>query len=267
MIYQVYVGNKSKMYDHCVDSVATYAKRIGADHVVQCEPILKIAPDTNLINNPKIKTRSRESFEKHGGFLPIYEKENAFGYLDEYDQIAIIDADVYVRPNSPSVFDDLKPNIDFAASAERDMPFTDTYYKKILGYSKQQYKSIEKELRVKLDWDPKKGCEFMNMGVMLITKGLLPFLQNQSPTEFIRRKEFKRFVDGLDYWKWSTDQTLLNYWIRKEPIKYQNLHWKWNGMYQYNTKIEQCHFVHFVLRDKLPQRGENIHDLMKLIGE
>jgi hypothetical protein len=63
-------------------------------------------------------------------------------------------------------------------------------------------------------------------------------------------------------WKWSTDQTLLNYWIKKEQMKVKKLHWKWNGLYTANTKINECHFVHFFLKDKLPQNGENIEELM-----
>jgi hypothetical protein len=43
---------------------------------------------------------------KYGGYLPIYEKENAFDYLDDYDQIAIIDADIYIRPDAPNIFED-----------------------------------------------------------------------------------------------------------------------------------------------------------------
>ena len=93
LIYQVYTGKKSKLYDHCTQSVAEYAKRIGADYVQQRTPILMIKPD------PFTTNRSKESYEKYGGFLPIFEKENAFSYLKSYDQIAIIDADIYVRPD------------------------------------------------------------------------------------------------------------------------------------------------------------------------
>ena len=39
--------------------------------------------------------------------LPIYEKENAFDYFDDYDQIAIIDADIYIRDTAPNIFNEL----------------------------------------------------------------------------------------------------------------------------------------------------------------
>ena len=91
LIYQVYVGKKSRLYDCCTKSVKEYADKIGTDYVCQTTPILRIKPDIFTTN------RSPESYEKYGGYLPIYEKENAFGYFDRYDQISIIDADVYVR--------------------------------------------------------------------------------------------------------------------------------------------------------------------------
>lgn len=257
LIYQVYTGKQSNLYDHCVASVENYAKRIGADHIVQRQPVLKIMPDTKVTN------RSVESYSKHGGFLPIYEKENAFGYIEQYDQVAIVDADIYIRDSAPDVFSAINSNVDFAAVVERDMPVDQKYKRKIAAYSRGQYKSLEKE--IKLDWRSDTGCEFMNMGLIVINKSLKSFLKNQTPEQFIRRPEFKRFVDGLNKWKWSTDQTLLNYWIRKEPISYQKLDWKWNGLFGANTRITECHFVHFFLKDHLPARGENVEQLMKQI--
>ena len=66
-------------------------------------------------------------------------------------------------------------------------------------------------------------------------------------------------------WKWSTDQTLLNYWVKKEKMTVNNLDWKWNGLFTANTNIKECNFVHFFLKDKLPNRGENVKDLMSMI--
>ena len=50
-------------------------------------------------------------------------------------------------------------------------------------------------------------------------------------------------------------------------MKVKNLDWKWNGLYGVNSKIEECHFVHFFLKDLLPQRGENVEELMEKIGD
>ena len=87
LIYQVYVGKKSKLYDHCTASVKAYCKAHDIDYVLQDQPILMITPDPFQTN------RSKEATARLG-YLPIYEKENAFAYLRTYDQVAIIDSDV-----------------------------------------------------------------------------------------------------------------------------------------------------------------------------
>ena len=255
LIYQVYTGKRSKLYDTCTDSVNDYCAEHGIDHIIQRTPKLKIKPDVFVTN------RSKESYEKYGGFLPIYEKENAFDYFNEYDQIGIIDADIWIRSGSPNIFEDLDPKVDFAGVVESSAPILPWYKQKILQYSRMQYGSL------KMDWkaDPVTGFPFMNMGLMMMNKSFAQYLKGQTPEQFIRRPEFKMFVDGMQAWKWSTDQTLLNYWIRKEKMNIQNLNWKWNALFTAidNSKTKEAYFVHFFLKDKLPNRGENVSELMK----
>ncbi len=259
LIYQVYTGKRSKLYDTCTDSVDDYCTKHGIDHIVQKTPKLKIKPDVFATN------RSKESYEKYGGFLPIYEKENAFDYLNEYDQVGIIDADIWIRPDAPNIFNDLDPEVDFGGVVEADLPLLPWYQQKILGYSRMQYGSL------KIDWDPlyndKVGFPFMNMGMMMMNKSFLEYLRGQSPKQFIERREFKMFVDGMGPWKWSTDQTLLNYWIRNERMNIQKLNWKWNALYTAidNSRIKEAHFVHFFLKDKLPSKGENVEELLEMV--
>tara|TARA_Y100001937_G_scaffold55114_1_gene75969 strand:- start:2451 stop:3233 length:783 start_codon:yes stop_codon:yes gene_type:complete len=257
LIYQVYTGKRSELYDHCTQSVKEYADRIGAHYLIQREPILCIAPDIFTTN------RSRESYEKYGGFLPIYEKENAFAYLDSYDQIAIIDADIFIRPDCDEcVFSASGTDCDFAGVIERTMAITPEYQAKINNYSRMQY--AHNSISELFDWND-LGADFYNMGMMIVNKSISKYLRGQTPEQFIRRPEFKNFVDGMGPWKWSTDQTLLNYWVKKEKMTVNNLDWKWNGLFTANTNIKECNFVHFFLKDKLPNRGENVKDLMSMI--
>jgi len=257
LIYQVYVGKRSKLYDHCVKSVQDYCDKYGIDYHIQTQPKLRITPDVFSTN------RSPESYGRLG-YLPIYEKENAFEYLDKYDQVAIIDSDVYIRPDAPNVFDTINKDVDFAGVLEKEMPCTDEYFRKIMNYSRMQY-SQPKALHNLFDWG-KNGCaDFYNMGIMILNKSITRFIFPDSPLSFIRRPQFKPFVDGLGAWKWSTDQTLLNFWVKKTDMKVQNLSYEWNGLYSAipKDKIKQAHFVHFFLKDKLPERGENVPELMK----
>jgi hypothetical protein len=255
LIYQVYVGKKSKLYDHCTASVKAYAEQIGADYILQEQPILRIKP------NPFTSNRSKEAVDRLG-YLPIYEKENAFDYLDVYDSVAIIDSDVYVRPNTPSVFDAVDDDTDFAAVVERDMPITAAYENKIANYSRMQYQSMAAQI----DFDENsRGFEFMNMGVIVVNKSFLKYMDGMTAKQWLEQAMFQDFIDGKGAWKWSTDQTLLNAWIRLKKMNIQRLHWKWNGLYSANRKINQCHFVHFFLKDKLPANGENVAELMEQI--
>jgi hypothetical protein len=256
VIYQVAVGKKSKLYEYCIASVADYCKAHGIEHVVQRTPILMIKPD------PFTSGRSRESWEKHGGFLPIFEKENAFSYLRSNDQVAIIDADVWIRPGAPNIFDEMHEKFDFAGVVEREMPITDQYRSKIFNYSRMQYGHLHSNA---MDFKPNQmGFEFINMGVMVMNKKIDNYLRGDTPQAFLRRPEFKDFVDGKGPWKWSTDQTLLNYWIKKEKMKVKNLDWKWNALYKgvHDYKVKEAHFVHFFLKDLLPNKGEDVDQLI-----
>lgn len=259
LIYQVYTGKKSHLYDHCTASVKAYAQRIGADYECQRTPILMIKPDVFVTN------RSKESYEKYGGFLPIYEKENAFTYFKSYDQIAIIDADIYIRETAPNIFDEIKPDVDFAGVLEREMPITPQYDRKLANYTRMQYGM--NPINKLFDWKHKAGADFYNMGMMVMNKSFAKYLNGETPKQFLNRPRFKPFIDGMGAWKWSTDQTLLNVWIKEEKMKVQNLPFVWNGLFTgiEMDKIKECHFVHFFLKDKLPNRGENVSDLMRLI--
>ncbi len=257
MIYQVAVGPSSTLYNYCIDSVAQYCKQYNIDHVIQRTPILRIKPDVFSMN------RSPASYEKHGGFLPIYEKENAFAYFDQYDQIAIIDADIWIRSTAPNIFEDIDTSADFAGVVESSMPITAAYKQSIAQYSRLQYGS----LRIDWKYTDEAGFPFMNMGLMVMNKSFVDYLRGQTPKQFIERPEFKRFVDGLGAWKWSTDQTLLNYWIRNEGMNIQDLDWKWNALYKAveDKHIKDAHFVHFFKKQALPKSSKDIEKLLKIL--
>lgn len=268
LIYQVAVGQKSNLYEHCIQSAKDYAASAGAEHIVQRQPILRIVPDVF-----RTQREGKCGGWKKLGYLPIFEKENAFNYFDEYDQILILDADIYIRPNATNIFEELEPEYAFGGVAEMDMPNNAQHMAKIKNYSHMQYQSVASNKGMTMeDWkyDTSLGFEFYNMGLMLInTAQMKPFLRGQAPREFLNRPEFQDMVDGIGNFKWSTDQTLLNYWLRKDKIPCKNLNWKYNGLYgsTYGNKINECEFVHFYLKDKLPKDGEDVSALMEAIGE
>jgi len=258
LIYQVYVREKDvPLYDFCTASVKAYADRIGAEYYVQTTPRLKIMPDM-----------SRTNRNKNGiitcGYLPILEKENAFDHIYEYDQIAVIDADIYVRESAPDIFDELGTDHDWGGVLERDLPLTEGHRRKIQGYSRDMFDRLKD-----VDWNwNNDGAEFMNMGVMVFNKSIIKYLDGQSAKEFLLRPEFKDFIDGIGLWKYSTDQVMLNYWLKKSGAKVKHLDWRFNTMYRgaVDGKIPEAHFVHFFLKQQIPGQGNDIGGLKKILG-
>jgi hypothetical protein len=247
LIYQVAVGNVPAHYEICIESVSRYCKKYDIDHVVQREPILNIKP----LNNQR-SGRASMSLD----YLPIYEKENAFNYLSEYDMIAIVDADIYIRAPY-SIFDEIEDGVAFAGVRECDLPLTPKYLNKIQGFSRKQY---EKFPHIMKENTEKYGVPFYNMGLMVLTQHIREYIGEDSPEQFIRRKEFEGFVNGEGHWQWSTDQTLLNYWVKTSNMPAQNLHWHWNVLYEAVKKhrLPEAFFVHFILSANLPRGGKEI---------
>ena len=259
-IYQVAVGPKSKLYEQCIESAARYAKEVGADHIVQRQPKLRIVPDIFRTNR-----EGKTGGWKKMGYLPIFEKENAFELLGDYDQILILDADIYIRPTASNIFEELGDEFAFGGVNECDMPINSKHLAKIQNYSRMQYGQCHTN-----NWRQQDsfGFAFYNMGLMLMNSAkILPYLRNQSPREFLNRPEFRDMVDGVGNYRWSTDQTLLNYWLNKENIPCKNLDWKYNGLYSSLQEgyIEECEFIHFYLRDNLPESGEDFNNLIEKI--
>jgi len=248
-------GGPSKLYSFCQDSVSKYCKKYGIDHHIQKEPVLKILPD--------LKNGNRSEGSIRLGYLPIFEKEHAFTFFDRYEQIAIIDSDIYIRDNAPNIFDSLDIHSDFGGVIERDMPITPMYANKIYHYSRAQYEKLPTKHSPN-----QRGWEFFNMGMMVMNKSIINYLKGLTPKEFIMQEEFKPFVDGQGAWKWSTDQTLLNYWVRKSGMGLHRMSWKWNGLFKgiRDDAFEKAHFLHFFLKNNLPNKGEDIDTLKNIIN-
>ncbi len=260
-IFQVAVGDQSKLYRHCIDSVDKYGHKYGIDHLVLKTPKLMIRPD------PFTGQRSTDSFMKYGGYLPIFEKENVFDHFEDYDQIAVIDADIFIKDTAPNVFDEVDTDCHFGAQFERELPCNPRYSRQIQNYSREQ---LNNSVCRNYDWDfgHRNGGEFFNSGMIVYNcKKMLEVLGDTTPKQFMDRPDFKDFIDGIGAFRWQTDQIMLNYWAKKDKLKVQHLDWKYNALFSAleQGKIREAHFVHFFMRHKLPNNGENIEELMNAI--
>jgi hypothetical protein len=125
LIFQVAVGEVPGFYKPCMYSMRAYAARIGADYEALTEPELRIVP--------KKSQRSENALRL--GYLPIFEKEAGFSRLGEYDQVAIIDADVYAMPDAPDIFA-AAGDAEFAGVFESEMPLDEKAERKVRNYAR-----------------------------------------------------------------------------------------------------------------------------------
>ena len=145
------------------------------------------------------------------------------------------------------------------------MPTTEAYTRKIANYTRMQYGM--NQLNTLFDWKHPGGANFYNMGMMVLNKSFDKYLKGQTPMQFLMRPDFKVFIDGMGNWKWSTDQTLLNVFVKESGMSVKNLSFHWNGLFTaiHPTYAREANFVHFFLKDKLPNGGENVEELMTYV--
>ncbi len=240
LIFQVAVGEVPDFYAPCMASVEQYAYRVGAEYFALGTPELRIVP----------KNSQRSENALRLGYLPIFEKEWAFNYLGRFEQVAIIDADVFVRSHAPDIFKEAE-GAHFGGVRECDLPLQDQYEKKIKNYARDQYGDAK--------------FPFYNMGVTVWHETVLRFLRGESPKQFIERPEFEKFVNGEGKYRWSTDQTLLNTWVRDSGMTRVNLDWRYNCMYDYVVPTAlrmHPYFIHFALASKMPRGGAEIPEII-----
>ena len=261
LIYQVSIGENTKLTDFCIKSVKEYADRIGAYHAFQEEPILKIKPDLE-----RTERVGKCGGWKKLGYMPIFEKENVFHYFNEFDKCCVIDSDIYIRPEvNKSIFDKINDNDIVASVYECDQPLTDEYSRKINFYS---VGSLHYRRDVTWEFKQKTGIDFFNSGVMLYnSKNMLKVLDGMTPKEFLSQPMLKDFIDGIGNLKWQSDQLTLNYFFKKKGVKVKRLNWAWNGLFGAldAESIKKAGFVHFFMKDNLPEKGENIEKLKAII--
>ena len=60
---------------------------------------------------------------------------------------------------------------------------------------------------------------------------------------------------------------MLNWWVKKESVPTKNMNWQWNALYKgiEDKYLKDAHFIHFFLKDKLPNQGENVKELLGTI--
>jgi hypothetical protein len=210
--------------------MAAYADRIGVDYHCQRHAILRIAPKNSRRSASALKL----------GYLPILEKTSALDYLDRYDSVAVIDADVWVSPIAPSIFDQCQW-AHMNAVFERHLPLNRAYQKKLDSYERNMFGPLDGV-----------GLPFFNGGVMVFHQNIREFIP-ESAAEFLQREELQRFIDGVGQWRYSTDQVLWNWVAGATGMDVAGLAPRFNWLYGMVEKGWESHgwFHHFLLSSHL----------------
>jgi len=209
LLFQVLIGERRPLWEKCVRSAAAYAARIGCVHQVQLEMVLKVMPK---------KSQRSEGAVRLGG-LPNLEKLNGLSYLHEFEQIALIDSDVYITDSAPNIFDCVPTDCDVAGVTERALPISPLYARKLDRYEQMQFAPVNGV-----------GLPFLQCGVMVYNRSFQRFMPD-GPKAFWEQPSLERFINGEGGWRWQSEQCTLSWFLRANSVNVAALPIQFNWLY------------------------------------
>lgn len=209
LCYQVLVGERRPLWDKCVASVAAYCARHGIIHEVQLEMVLKVKPKKSLRSEGAVRL----------GGLPNLEKLNGLTRFKDFDQIALIDSDVWASPDAPNIFDHVQPDCDVAGVTERALPISDAYARKLDRYEKMQFDPVGGV-----------GLPFLQCGVMVYNRSFARFMPD-GPKAFWEQQNLESFINGDGGWRWQSEQCTLSWFLRANDARIGTLDPRFNWLF------------------------------------
>lgn len=242
LLFQVAIGEPRPLWERCLASMASYCQRHGIEHRVAREPLLRIRP---------VKSARSENALRMG-YLPNLEKLAGLDLLGSYDRVAIVDSDVWARPDAPDIFAAVPLECDLAGCPERSMPITAAYARKLDWYERGQFGPLKGV-----------GLPFLQFGVIVYNASFRRFLPDGARA-MITQPSLERFINGEGSWRWQTEQTTMNWFVRASGAAIAALPPWFNGLYGalQPGEIERCHFVHFFLSDHL--KGSDPEEMLRM---
>ena len=205
-IYTVAIGN-NPIYNHCLKSIADYADKINADLIVDEKEKIKGYPQLN--------------------------KLNILDYINKYEKILYLDADILVNSETLNIFEEYNNGNFYAFNEGKHIP--------------ERLKSLEqvtKELD-KNEWTVGENGmmlseleieNYYNTGVMLFDKKHKKLFKKFDIDLFIKNKNIQHYYE----------QTYLNYLLQKLNIKVKDIGSEWNRMSHLGFKDRlNANFIHY----------------------
>jgi len=176
------------------------------------------------------------------GVSPAFEKWQLSNFLDEYDRILYLDADIVVTPHAPDIFklpipkSHLAAVIDKSDNAIREHP-DELGFK---GWGNHDFPILEQlfgPIR-----KPQEQLYYFNAGVMLVSKSHQKIFRMLKDTA-------NTITDDTRLRKTGEEQSTVNYFMNKEGIPLHPLDKQWNHILGHQDPappwIQDSYFAHY----------------------
>jgi lipopolysaccharide biosynthesis glycosyltransferase len=176
---------------------------------------------------------------KHGVRMHVkgmFERFQIYDLLDVYDRVCYIDSDIYIKNNSPNIFDEVPVNKLGIYCESKDLNRDD-----FIKHMKYNFK-LNDDIRL-----------YYNSGVMVASQ----MHKSMFNVTFLK-KFFNR--GGIITGGWP-DQDYINYHIYHREVRVYDIGYKYNYLHSElkDSRLQSAYFVHFA---GIPNRRQYISDFL-----
>jgi lipopolysaccharide biosynthesis glycosyltransferase len=167
----------------------------------------------------------------------MFERFQIYDLLDRYDRVCYVDSDIYIKSNSPNIFD-IVPAKKLGIYCES----VDINRDAFIGHMKNHFK-LNDDIKL-----------YYNSGVIVADKIHKSMFNVEQLNKFFNRPDI--IVGG-----WP-DQDYINYYILRKGVSVYDVGYKFNYLYNdlKESKLSAAHFIHFA---GIHNRREYISDFLK----
>ena len=166
----------------------------------------------------------------HGPHV-MFEKYQLFNLLDNgYDRVLYLDADIMITPSAKNIFEIYSDNKGIIA-------YDENYPNEAMDRDNYIYENSSNIAWPKNKYNKKR---YFNAGVMIFSKEII----KKYPSAF----NLDDIPNWPDIWYFG-DQTIVNYWVTKNQIPFNELDYQFNRMHlgveDPNNCRYQANFIHY----------------------
>lgn len=152
----------------------------------------------------------------------MFERFQIYDLLDKYERVCYVDSDIYIKNNSPNIFD-IVPDKKLGIYCES----VDINRDAFIGHLKSQFNLTDD---IKL---------YYNSGVIVASKMHKPVFNVTMMNKFFKKP-------GIIVGGWP-DQDYINYYILRRDVSVYDIGYKFNYLYNdlKDTRLNLAYFIHF----------------------